>query len=45
MTKLDQFQSVFLAADKTALHFEKLAVDHVLVVSDLDGDDAAVAPI
>ncbi len=40
MTKLDQFQSVFLAADKTALHYEKLAVEHVLVVSDLDGDAA-----
>ena len=40
MTKLDQFQSVFLAADKTALQYEKLAVEHVLVVSDLDGDAA-----
>jgi len=37
MTKLDQFQSVFLAADKTALHYEKLAVERVLVVTDLDG--------
>ena len=40
MTKLDQFQSVFLAADKTALRYEKIAVDHVLVVSDLEGDAA-----
>ena len=40
MTKLDQFQSVFLAADKTVLHYEKLAVERVLVVSDLDGDAA-----
>ena len=40
MTKLDQFQSVFLAADKTALRYEKLAVERVLVVSDLDGDAA-----
>ena len=40
MTKLDQFESVFLAADKTALRYEKLAVEHVLVVSDLDGDAA-----
>ena len=40
MTKLDQFQSAFLAADKTTLHYEKLAVEHVLVVSDLDGDAA-----
>ena len=40
MTKLDQFQSVFLAADKPALRYEKIAVDHVLVVSDLDGDAA-----
>ena len=42
MTKLDQFESVFLAADKTALHYEKLAVEHVLVVSDVN-DDAATA--
>jgi len=41
MTKLDQFQSVFLSADKTALRYKKLAVKHVLVVSDLDGDAAA----
>jgi len=41
MTKLDQFQSVFLSADKTALCYKKLAVKHVLVVSDLDGDAAA----
>ncbi len=41
MTKIDQFQSAFLAADKTALQYEKLAVEHVLVVSDLDGDAAA----
>ncbi len=40
MTKIDQFQSAFLAADKTVLHYEKLAVEHVLVVSDLDGDAA-----
>ena len=40
MTKLDQFESVFLAADKTALRYERLAVEHVLVVSDLDGDAA-----
>ena len=40
MTKLDQFQSVFLAADKTALRYEKIGVEHVLVVSDLDGDAA-----
>ena len=40
MTKIDQFQSVFLAADKTALRYERLAVEHVLVVSDLDGDAA-----
>ena len=42
MTKLDQFESIFLAADKTALHYEKLAVEHVLVVSDVN-DDAATA--
>ena len=42
MTKLDQFQSVFLAAHKPALDYEKLVVKKVLVVSDLDGD-AAVA--
>ena len=41
MTKLDQFQSMFLSADKTALRYKKLAVKHVLVVSDLDGDAAA----
>jgi hypothetical protein len=41
MTKLDQFQSVFLSADKTALRYKKIAVKHVLVVSDLDGDAAA----
>ena len=40
MTKIDQFESAFLAADKAALHYEKLAVEHVLVVSDLDGDAA-----
>ena len=40
MTKLDQFQSAFLAADKTALHYEKLVVQHAVVVSDLDGDAA-----
>ncbi len=40
MTKIDQFESAFLAADKAALRYEKLAVEHVLVVSDFDGDVA-----
>ena len=40
MTKIDQFESAFLAADKAALRYQKLAVEHVLVVSDLDGDVA-----
>ena len=40
MTKLDQFQSVFLAADKPALRYEKSGVEHVLVVSDPEGDAA-----
>ena len=40
MTKIDQFESVFLAADKTVLRYEKITVEHVLVVSDLDGDAA-----
>ena len=38
MTKLDHFQSAFLAADKAALRYQKLKVEHVLVVSDLDGE-------
>ena len=40
MTKIDQFESAFLAADKAALRYEKLAVEHVLVVSDFGGDAA-----
>ena len=45
MTKLDQFESVFLMADKTAFRYEKLAVEHVLVVSDFDGVHGLAYPL
>ena len=41
MTKIDQFESAFLAADKAALRYQKPVVEHVLVVTDLEGDAAA----
>jgi len=41
MTKIDQFQSAFLSADKAVYHYARPSIDHVLLVSDLDGDPAA----
>jgi len=41
MTRIDQFESAFLSADKVAYHYERPAIEHVLFVNDLDADAAA----
>jgi hypothetical protein len=41
VTKLNQFESVFLAADKAVYSYERPALDHVLVVSDLETQAAS----
>jgi hypothetical protein len=41
VTKLDQYESVFLAADKAVYTYERPVLDHVLVVSDLDAQAAS----
>jgi len=40
MTNLDQFQSIFKSADKTAYTYDVPRFDHVLLVTDLDEADA-----
>ena len=42
MTKLDQFESVFRAASKVVFEYERIAINSVLVVTDQEGDAAAV---
>ena len=34
MTKVDQFESVFRAADKAVFRFERVSIDRVAVVTD-----------
>ena len=36
MTEIDQFESVFKSADKTPFAFEAVAIDTVLMVTDVD---------
>ena len=36
MTNIDQFESVFRAADKTLFELQPFALDRVLVVTDVD---------
>ncbi len=38
MTTIDQFESVFLSADKAVFTYEPVTIDNVLLVSDLDED-------
>lgn len=40
MTNVDQFESVFRAANKPVFHLEEVAVDRILVVSDLPAEAA-----
>lgn len=41
MTTLDQFESVFKAADKAVYHYAPVRIGSVLLVTDLAADDAA----
>ncbi|MCA9198061.1 MAG: hypothetical protein KDA87_11000 [Planctomycetales bacterium] len=41
MSRIDQFESVFKAADKTPFQFERMQVNSVLLVTDLYDPDAA----
>ncbi len=41
MTKLDQFESVFKSADKAVYMYDRPTFDRVLLVTDLNEDDAA----
>lgn len=43
MTRINQFESAFLSADKAVYHYERPAIERVLLVSDLD--DAAAAAL
>jgi hypothetical protein len=40
MTKIDQYESVFRAADKAVYTYQRIEPERILVVSDLDGDAA-----
>ncbi len=40
MTQLDQFESVFRAASKAVLEYQRIAINSVLVVTDQEGDAA-----
>jgi hypothetical protein len=41
MTRINQFESAFLSADKAVYHYARPSIDQVLLVSDLDTDAAA----
>ena len=40
MPKVDQFESVFRAADKAQFRYERAEIGHVLFATDLEGDEA-----
>jgi hypothetical protein len=41
MTRINQFESAFLSADKAVYRYERPEIGHVLLVSDLDADASA----